>query len=81
MANQRAGDYFVVVVCDEHGKVVGAGTLVVERKFVHELGKVGHIEDICVATDQQGKKLGLRIIQMLDHIAKEVGCYKVRQCY
>lgn len=44
---------------------------------IHNLGLVGHIEDIAVAKDQQGKKLGLYLIQMLDHIAKEVGCYKV----
>lgn len=41
-------------------------------------GLVGHIEDIAVAKNQQGKKLGLRIIQALDFVAKEVGCYKVR---
>lgn len=27
--------------------------------------------------DQQGKKLGLRIIEALDYVAKKVGCYKV----
>lgn len=44
---------------------------------IHNLGLVGHIEDIAVAKDQQGKKLGLRIIQALDHIAEKLGCYKV----
>jgi len=43
---------------------------------IHNLGLVGHIEDIAVAKDQQGKKLGLRIIQALDFIAEKVGCYK-----
>ena len=43
---------------------------------VHNLGLVGHIEDIAVAKDQQGKKLGLRIIQALDFVAENVGCYK-----
>lgn len=43
---------------------------------IHNLGLVGHIEDIAVAKDQQGKKLGLRIIQALDYIAEKVGCYK-----
>ena len=38
---------------------------------------VGHIEDIAVAKDQQGKKLGLRIIEALDYVAEKVGCYKV----
>ena len=44
---------------------------------IHNLGKVGHIEDIAVAKDQQGKKLGLRIIQALDYISEQIGCYKV----
>lgn len=43
---------------------------------IHNLGLVGHIEDIAVAKDQQGKKLGLRLIQALDFIAEKVGCYK-----
>ncbi|KAF9167999.1 Glucosamine-phosphate N-acetyltransferase-like protein [Actinomortierella ambigua] len=59
------------------GKIVAAGTVVVERKFIHELGKVGHIEDIAVRADQQGKKLGQRIIESLMSIGAAVGCYKV----
>lgn len=43
---------------------------------IHNLGSVGHIEDIAVSKDQQGKKLGLRIIEALDYIAAHVGCYK-----
>lgn len=39
---------------------------------------MGHIEDIAVTKDQQGKKLGLRIIHALDYVAEKVGCYKVR---
>lgn len=46
------------------------------RNSIHNLGLVGHIEDIAVAKDQQGKKLGLRIIQALDYLAEHVGCYK-----
>lgn len=37
---------------------------------------VGHIEDISVAKEMQGKQFGLRIIQALDYIAEKVGCYK-----
>ncbi len=44
---------------------------------IHQLGRVGHIEDIAVAKDQQGKKLGLHIILALDHIGEQLGCYKV----
>ena len=30
-----------------------------------------------MAKDQQGKKLGLKMIQALDYVAEKVGCYKV----
>ncbi|KAI1077814.1 acetyltransferase [Whalleya microplaca] len=69
--------YYVLVIEDTiNRKIVGTGALLVERKFIHSLGLVGHIEDIAVAKDQQGKKLGLRLIQALDFIAEKVGCYK-----
>ena len=71
------GTYYLIVVLNGEGKVVGTGALVVERKFIHGLGLVGHIEDIAVARDQQGKKLGLRIIECLDNVGESVGCYKV----
>lgn len=74
---QCNGTYYLLVILDGE-KIVGTGALVVERKFIHGLGLVGHIEDIAVARDQQGKKLGLRIIQALDYVAEKVGCYKVR---
>ncbi|KAI9760942.1 MAG: hypothetical protein M4579_001318 [Chaenotheca gracillima] len=74
--SERSDEYFILVIWDG-AKVVGAGTLVVERKFIHDLGVAGHIEDIAVAKDQQGKKLGLKIIQALDYVADKVGCYKV----
>ena len=69
--------YYILVVCDGEGRIVGTGALIVERKFIHGLGMVGHVEDIAVAKDQQGRKLGLRVLEALGFVAKEVGCYKV----
>ncbi|KAK5999033.1 Glucosamine 6-phosphate N-acetyltransferase [Cladobotryum mycophilum] len=77
MAAQQ--DYYIIVIEDPsrtEKPVVATGALIVEHKFIHSLGKVGHIEDIAVAKDQQGKKLGLRLIQSLDYVAEKVGCYK-----
>jgi GNAT superfamily N-acetyltransferase len=73
----RNGEYFLLVIADDKGRVVGTGSLIVERKFIHSLGMVGHIEDIAVEKGQQGKKLGLRMIHALDFVAEKVGCYKV----
>lgn len=75
--SHRNDEYFLLCILDSSSRIVGTGALIVERKFIHNLGLVGHIEDIAVAKDQQGKKLGLRIIQALDFVAEKVGCYKV----
>ncbi|KAK1776405.1 acyl-CoA N-acyltransferase [Copromyces sp. CBS 386.78] len=77
--SRQDGGYFILVIEDTNSsppRVVGTGALLVERKFIHNLGSVGHIEDIAIAKDQQGKKLGLRMIQALDFIAEKTGCYK-----
>ncbi|KAI8092147.1 acyl-CoA N-acyltransferase [Gilbertella persicaria] len=70
--------YFTITITeDAKNQVVAVGTILVERKFVHKNGLVGHIEDIAVNSNQQGKKLGLRIIQALKYIGAQRGCYKV----
>jgi GNAT superfamily N-acetyltransferase len=72
----RNDTYYILVICDSSKTIVGTGGVIVERKFIHNLGLVGHIEDIAVAKNQQGKKLGLRMIEALDYVARQVGCYK-----
>lgn len=57
--------------------VVATGMLLVEKKLIHGCGSVGHIEDILVASSEQGKKLGISIITALTEEAKAAGCYKV----
>ncbi|KAL4805839.1 acyl-CoA N-acyltransferase [Aspergillus unguis] len=67
----RNDEYYLLVIVDGDDKVVATGSLIVERKFIHSLGLVGHIEDIAVEKGQQGKKLGLRVIQALDYVAEQ----------
>ncbi|KAF5391046.1 hypothetical protein D9757_003995 [Collybiopsis confluens] len=69
--------YYTVVIVDKPtDKIVAVGTVFIERKFLRGLGSVGHIEDIAVDKNQQGKKLGLRIIQALTYVSENSGCYK-----
>ncbi|KAF2233155.1 acyl-CoA N-acyltransferase [Viridothelium virens] len=68
--------YYVLCVVDDQNTVVCTGTLMVERKFLHGMGSVGHVQDIAVAKNQHGKNLGFRMLTALDFLAKTVGCYK-----
>lgn len=68
----------IVAVEKKTNKIVGAGTVIVERKFIRNLGKIGHIEDIVVDTRIRGKNLGRIIVECLTRIAfEEENVYKV----
>ncbi|KAL7620594.1 Glucosamine-phosphate N-acetyltransferase-like protein [Parahypoxylon ruwenzoriense] len=72
---EAKGTYYFAVM--EHAdRIVGTGALVVEKKFIHQRGKCGHVEEISIAEEHQGKGLGLKMIQALDSVAMNVGCYK-----
>ena len=49
----------------------------VERKFIHECGSVGHVEDIVTDGAVRGKGLGRAIVGAVVDAAKQQGCYKV----
>lgn len=66
-----------IVVGEFEGSVVAAATLLVEPKFVHECGFVGHIEDVVVDKSMRGKKLGERVIKEALRVAEAKKCYKV----
>ena len=65
-----------IAVAIIENKVVGAATLLIEPKFIHDGGLVGHIEDVVVDKNHQRKKIGEQIILYLLKTAKEKGCYK-----
>lgn len=48
-----------------------------ERKFIHNCGTLGHIEDIVVSDKERGKGLGKLLIEQLKYLALELGAYKI----
>ena len=66
----------IIAVAELDGKIVGATTLLIEQKFIHQGGLVGHIEDVVVDKNFQGQKIGEKIMNYLLEIAKNRGCYK-----
>ncbi len=66
----------IVVIAEVDGKIVGTTTLLVEPKFIHKGGLVGHIEDVVVDKNFQGQKIGEKIMKYLLEYAKNRGCYK-----
>ena len=66
-----------IIVIEEGGELIACGTLLYETKLIHNISKVGHIEDVCIKKEHRGKKLGKQLIAYMVDLAKEKGCYKV----
>lgn len=66
-----------IFIAVDDGKIIGATTLLIEHKFIHEGGLVGHIEDVVTHRDFQYKGVGSALMKKAIDIARESGCYKV----
>ncbi|KAL1860737.1 hypothetical protein VTK73DRAFT_7196 [Phialemonium thermophilum] len=70
------GVYYLLVI-EHEGRIVGNGSLIVEKKFIHNRGQIGHIEEIAISEDYQGRGLGRHLLAALDVLARDgLGCYK-----
>lgn len=69
----------IIIVAEEleSRKIIGTATLLVEQKFIHNGGKVGHIEDVATRKGFEGRGIGREMIHKLTEISKEYGCYKI----
>jgi glucosamine-phosphate N-acetyltransferase len=74
-ARIRAGVRTYVACVGDH--VVGTASLVLEQKFIHGGGKVGHIEDVAVHPDSRHLRVGSALVRHASEQARKLGCYKV----
>ena len=72
----RSNQNHVIMVADLDGQIVGSITLLIEPKFIHQGGLVGHIEDVVVRSELQGKGIGEQLVNATLEYAKNHGCYK-----
>ena len=66
-----------IIVNDDNNSIIASGTILYEKKFIHNLSKAAHIEDICVDSKERGKGYGKILITHLVDQAKQNNCYKV----
>ena len=66
----------IIYVAVDGNKIIGSTTLFIEQKFIHDGGLVGHIEDVVVRKDYEGKGIGIKLVMSMLERAKEKNCYK-----
>src|SRR6185437_1862307 len=53
--------YIRIAFDDEKDMVVGSATMLIEPKFIHNLGRVAHIEDVVVRNNFRRLQIGSKI--------------------
>lgn len=66
-----------IYVIEYNKKLIATGKLLYERKYIHNICTLGHIEDVCVKKEYRKSGLGKYLISKIVERAKENGCYKV----
>ncbi|XP_023945738.1 probable glucosamine 6-phosphate N-acetyltransferase [Bicyclus anynana] len=75
---KSSGGYYVTVIEDKRiSKIIGAATLTIEQKFIHNCSVRGRLEDVVVNDTYRGKQLGKLIVVTVSLLAQAVGCYKM----
>ena len=59
----------IVAASTSGGKILGTASLLWEPKYTHQLGTVGHIEDVVVLPSHRGSSLGRVLVHSLIRIA------------
>ena len=74
--DEPALPYSTHILFNDHRCWYCQGAVVIEPKFIHQAGTVGHIEDVVVEETLRGHGLGRMLVDRLVSLAKERGCYK-----
>ena len=61
-----------------NNKLIATGTLLYEYKFIHNISKISHIEDICFDNNYRGKNYGKILVNYLIDEAKKKIVIKLR---
>lgn len=66
-----------IYVIEYNNELIASGKLLYDRKYIHNICTLGHIEDVCVKKEYRKEGLGKYLINKIVERAKENGCYKV----
>lgn len=70
----------IKIIVIEHlkeNKIIGSITMLIEPKFIRNLGKVCHIEDVVVDINYRSLKLGAQLLLICEEYSKAINCYKI----
>jgi glucosamine-phosphate N-acetyltransferase len=79
-AINRVDEHYAIVVIEDTktNRVIGASTLILEYKFIHQCAMRGRLEDVAVLETYRGKQIGELVVKIIVGLAREAyNCYKL----
>jgi glucosamine-phosphate N-acetyltransferase len=64
-------------VVDYNNELIGTTTIIYEYKFIRNIVKLAHIEDVCVDEKYRNKGIGNLLINYVVNEALNENCYKI----
>lgn len=75
--NERNLEKVFVVEYLPERRIIATITCFIEMKFIHNLGKICHVEDFVVDSEFRQKKLGTKLMMLVKEYAEKEECYKI----
>ncbi len=75
--NKNERHYIYVALDKETKEVIGATTVFIEPKFIHDCGQLAHVEDVVVRPGYEGQGIGRALMERAITTAKKEDCYRV----
>lgn len=66
-----------IFVMEDNKKLLSSGTILFEKKFIHNISLYCHIEDIIVKKEYQARGIGKLLIENLINVCKNKKAYKI----
>jgi len=67
----------IIWVVDYNNELIGTATIIYEYKFIRNIVKLAHIEDVCIDNKYRNKGIGQLLINHLINDANQNKCYKI----
>jgi glucosamine-phosphate N-acetyltransferase len=73
----KSNPYHKIIIAKLHNKIIGTITVLIEPKFIHNLSKIAHIEDVVVDKNYRSHGIGGLLVRKAIEISKQFQCYKI----
>jgi glucosamine-phosphate N-acetyltransferase len=73
----KINTHSTIWVVDYNNELIGTTTIIYEYKFIHNIVKLAHIEDVCIDKNYRNKGIGNLLMNFIVDEAKKENCYKI----